>query len=33
MLGRPGDYLVVRQDDENDIYTIPKDIFEIMYEK
>ena len=33
MLGKPGDYLVVRKDDENDIYTIPKDIFEIMYEK
>lgn len=33
MLGKPGDYLVVREDDEKDIYTVNKDIFEIMYEK
>ncbi len=33
MLGKPGDYLVVRQDDENDIYIITKDIFESIYKK
>lgn len=33
MLGRPGDYLAVRQDDKHDIYVIEKDIFSKTYEE
>lgn len=33
MLGKPGDYLVAREDDPQDIYTIPKDMFDAMYQE
>lgn len=33
MLGKPGDYLAVREDDENDAYIVSKDIFELTYKK
>ena len=33
MLGKPGDYLAVREDDVNDAYIISKDIFELTYKK
>lgn len=32
MLGKPGDYLVAREDDPHDIYIIPQDMFPILYE-
>jgi hypothetical protein len=33
MLGKPGDYLVMREDDPRDIYTIPQDMFSLLYEE
>lgn len=33
MLGKPGDYLIVRADDIKDIYIVTQDIFHILYEK
>lgn len=33
MLGKPGDYLVVRCDDAHDIYVVERDIFDITYER
>lgn len=31
LLGRPGDYMVVRKDDLKDVYIIDKDIFHRTY--
>ncbi|MCX7773683.1 MAG: recombinase RecJ, partial [Clostridia bacterium] len=33
MLGKPGDYLVMREDDNQDVYTIPQDMFSLLYEE
>ena len=33
MLGKPGDYLVVKKDDLHDIYIVEKDIFQHTYDK
>ncbi|MCL2053250.1 MAG: DHH family phosphoesterase [Oscillospiraceae bacterium] len=32
VFGRVGDYLAIRNDDMNDVYIIPKDIFELAYD-
>ncbi len=32
MLGEPGDYLAVRSDDDNDIYVVEKDLFDLTYD-
>ncbi len=33
MLGKPGDYLIIREDDPCDVYIIDSDMFEFLYEK
>jgi len=33
MLGKPGDYLIVRDDDLQDIYIVTQDIFDLLYER
>ena len=33
MLGKPGDYLIVCDDDLQDIYIVTQDIFDLLYER
>lgn len=33
MLGKPGDYLVAREDDPQDIYILPEDMLPVLYEE
>lgn len=33
MHGKPGDYLIISEDDPSDIFVITKDMFDILYEK